>query len=131
MAKETREESLGRWRHLTGAVEENASELQEIVGPARRLAGVLNEAGGIISQQAQFRANKQQASQRIQDLMSLGQKLATLVETGLRERYGNRSEKLAEFKIQPFRGGRRRVIQPPPPEVPAVAAGEGEKTTKE
>jgi hypothetical protein len=130
MANETREESLGRWRHLTTAVEANASELPEVVGPARRLAGMLNDAGTAISEQAMFMASKQQASQRLQELMNLGGKLATLVETGVREAYGNRSEKLAEFKIQPFRG-RLRAVQPPAPEVTAAAESEGETTPNE
>jgi hypothetical protein len=131
MATESREESLGRWRHLTTAVEANASELGEVVAPARRLAGMLGEVGTAISEQATHRSSKQQTSKRIQDLMNLGRKLATLVETALRERYGNQSEKLAEFKIQPFRPRRTRSAEPTAPEAPAPVEAKDDTTPKE
>ena len=55
-----------------------------------------------------------EAQGRSVKLLEEGLKLATFLRVGVRQHYGNRSEKLVEFGFQPFRS--RRV--PPPPEPP-------------
>ncbi|HEX7185186.1 MAG TPA: hypothetical protein VF756_25395 [Thermoanaerobaculia bacterium] len=42
-----------------------------------------------------------------------GRKLATFLRTGVKQHYGNRSEKLAEFDLQPFRGRKSQATPPP------------------
>jgi hypothetical protein len=63
----------------------------------------------ISTQQAAFAASKQGATQRLQALLTDGRKLATFLRSGIRQQYGNRSEKLVEFDLQPFRARSRQV----------------------
>lgn len=114
MADETQDASFGRWRNLSTAVLANAADLPDLVGPARRLAGMLNQAEGAVTEQAVLTASKQRVSQNLQGIVTKGRKLATFVAVGLREHYGRGSEKLAEFRIQPIRGKRQPVVEPPP-----------------
>jgi hypothetical protein len=48
--------------------------------------------------------------------ISRGRKVATVLRFIIKERYGNRSEKLAELNLQPFRG------RPKAPDLPPTAA---------
>lgn len=62
---------------------------------------LLNE---LTAEQARLTASRQEVSKRIAELMDEAQKLMTFVDLGIKERYGNRSEKLVEFGLKPFRG---------------------------
>jgi hypothetical protein len=60
-------------------------------------------------------------STKISESLEKGRKLATFLRTGIKQRYGNRSDKLAEFGVQPLRPRRQSVptAPPPGPEAPA------------
>lgn len=117
MANETRDESFGRWRNLSTAVIANAADLPHLVNHAQRLTVVLNETESAVTEQAVRIASKQEMSQEIDDHMVLGRRLAAFLSAGVRERYGNRAEKLAEFKMQPLRRGKPRIVETPAPEI--------------
>ena len=57
-------------------------------------------------------ASKQAASKEQQTLLTEGQRLANAIRALVKEHYGIRSEKLAEFGLQPFRGRIRAVKSP-------------------
>jgi hypothetical protein len=59
--------------------------------------------------QASLAAAKQEASKRIAELMSEGQKLMAFLDSGIKQHYGNRSEKLVEFGLQPSAANRGSV----------------------
>ena len=124
MPDETYQDSFGRWRHLSTAVLANAADLPHLVAPAQRLAGMLNEAESSVSEQAVLTASKQRVSQDLLETVVKGRKLATFLTVGIRELYGSGSEKLAEFRIRPFRGKRPPAVEPPP--VPEVSQPEPE-----
>ena len=65
--------------------------------------------------QAAMRAAKQEASRRVESLLVNGRKVANFLRHGVRRRYGDSSEKLAEFDLKPFRGRRRPTEEKPPP----------------
>jgi hypothetical protein len=54
-------------------------------------------------QQSTLRASKQEVSKRLQAAMRRAQTLADFLNTGIREHYGHRSEKLIEFGLTPIR----------------------------
>ena len=67
-------------------------------------------------------AAKQDATQRLNDLLTEGRKLVTFLRGGVKQRYGDKSEKLVEFDLAP---ARQRVKTPkaaktpsPPPPTP-------------
>jgi hypothetical protein len=74
-------------------------------------------------QQAALTAGKQDLTQQFRATLSNGLRLATILRKGLKQHYGIRSEKLAEFGLQPFRGRTKREPETPPVETSAPSAG--------
>jgi hypothetical protein len=109
------------WRSLLAAIIENEANLGHLTIPRDQLQGLLDEAEDLIATQAAQAAAKQQTSRRLEEVASLGSKLATSLRFAIKVVYGNRSEKLTEFHIQPFRGRTRKGTEEPPvgPEAPA------------
>jgi hypothetical protein len=108
---------FGSWRQLDTALTANAAELAHLNGLHTRLLEVLSETQEVLQQQAAFTAGKLEASRRLKNLMTEGERLANLLRQALKQHYGIRSEKLAEFGLQPFRGLARAAK--PAPETPS------------
>lgn len=117
---------LGQLMRFSAALAANSPELAHLEGMRTRLERLVSEAQVIAQQQSALVASKQEASKRLQNLLSEGLRAATGMERMLQEFYGPRAEKLAEFGLQPFRGRTRRSREtpeePPPPEVQAASA---------
>jgi hypothetical protein len=62
--------------------------------------------------QAAQRAAKQSASQTLKSTVIEGERLANLLRSAVKQHYGIRSEKLAEFGLRPFRGRNRTAKTP-------------------
>jgi hypothetical protein len=108
------------WASLLAALTENEGNLSHLVIPRDQLRAFLDEARGLTSSQAAQAAAKQQSSRRLEEVINLGRKLATSLRVSVKVVYGNQSEKLTEFHIQPFRGRPRKSATPPVgPEAPA------------
>jgi DNA repair exonuclease SbcCD ATPase subunit len=108
---------IKKWQNLVSALEDNIGEVQHLSTRLTKLQGILSDSIQVLQEQAAARATKQTASRRLESLLSDGEKVATFLNVGIREHYGNRSEKLAEFHLKPLRGRRPAVkTEPPPPE---------------
>ncbi len=121
MAQETTYSGkLGRLTRLNATLIANASEIPHLDGVLGRFDQILTEAGGVFQQQASLMASKQELSKRLATLLIEGERLAAAIEKLLKEHYGLRSEKLAQFGLQPFRGLVRKAkpTSPQPPETP-------------
>ena len=112
---------IKQWQNLVSALADNIGDLQHLSTRFVKLQDFLGEAIQAIQEQAAARASKQDASRRLESLLSEGQKVATFLNVGIREHYGNRSEKLAEFHLQPLRGRRPAPQTEPPPPPPEIA----------
>jgi hypothetical protein len=113
---------MGLLGRLSSALTANAAELAHLDGARLRLAKIVTDAEGIAQQQAALTASKQEASKQLQNLLVEGQRLASGMTKFLQEFYGTRSEKLAEFGLQPFRGRKARTAKTPePPPTPTPA----------
>jgi len=112
---------LKAWQQLLVALAENAVDLPHLESRREKLQAILNEALPVFQEQAASTAMKQDASRRLEDLLSRGRTVATFLHAGIREHYGKRSEKLAEFRLQPFRGRRPQAETPEPPPQPEDA----------
>jgi len=111
------------WDQTATAIEANAVDLPHLEMPRAQLAGFSAEVKSLIVQQGALTASKQEATRRVQQLMRDGDALVDFLRTGVRQRYGKESEKLAEFGLQPFRGlntsGKRKANpDPEPPTAP-------------
>ena len=107
-------ETVNGWEEQLTAVAQNIADLPQSEIPRGKLQGVLAEIRDVSAQQAALTAAKQEASKRLAELLSQGRKISTLLRNIVREHYGNRSEKLAEFNLQPLRGRPRNPQIPPP-----------------
>lgn len=109
---------IGDWQRLLEPITANSAELVHLEGSRTKLANLLAHAVAINKQQAAHRAAKQEQTVQLRTLIADGQRLANVLRAALKEHYGIRSEKLAEFGIQPFRGRNRKVT--PAPEDPGL-----------
>jgi hypothetical protein len=95
------------------ALAANRAELSHLEGTLVKIDGVLVELKDLTAQQASLSAAKQEVSKRIAERMREGEALMAFVDAGVRQHYGNRSEKLVEFGLQPFRPQPRiRLVGP-------------------
>jgi hypothetical protein len=92
------------------AVAANSTELPFLEPKRSRLNEIVGELGSLTTEQANLTAKKQDVSKRIADLAREGNALVNVLDVTLRQHYGNRAEKLAEFGLQPFRS-RPRIVR--------------------
>lgn len=107
---------LGRWERLNQMMEVNKEDLPILEPGRQEFAKVVAAAMEVSHRQAVHTAGKQEASKQLKALITEGERMATMLTQGLKTRYGIRSEKLAEFGMQPFRGRPRKAK--PEPETP-------------
>jgi hypothetical protein len=111
------------WEHLLSTVATNSADVPHLEVPRAKLQAFLDQVRALAKEHDLHTANRLAVSQRLKVALGDGKKLATFLRTGLKEHYGNRSEKLVEFGISPFR--RRKK------ETPAVKPPEGETPSPE
>jgi hypothetical protein len=118
----TRESSvrgkLGELERLLAALTDNKDHLGHLEGSRVALETLLEQAREAFSQQHIHTAAKQEASQQLVTSLTEGMRLGTVLRLAVKSFYGIRSEKLAEFGIQPFRG--RAGAKPEEPTAPPV-----------
>lgn len=100
--------TVGTWRELANLVTPEIQATSLLLGKTHaELQGYLDEIGRLQVERDFFEARKQEATQRIQEILPEGRRTATFLRRILKQQYGPRSEKLAAFGIQPFRGRKR------------------------
>jgi hypothetical protein len=122
----TNEAVMGNLQQLLAKLEANKADLPQLEISIAKLGTVMAQVMDVSKQQGAMTASKQAASKQLQTLLTEGQRLANAMRALLKENYGIRSEKLAEFGLQPFRGRVRTVKSPTPapatpPETPTPA----------
>ncbi|HZF10806.1 MAG TPA: hypothetical protein VFE33_18615 [Thermoanaerobaculia bacterium] len=108
---------VGDWQRLLAPLVANADDLKHLEIPRTQLAAMVSQAADLKKQQAAQRAAKQEASKQLQETITEGVRLANLLRQAVKQHYGIRAEKLAEFGMQPFRG-RKPAPAPTTPSVP-------------
>lgn len=121
MAKETTVRGrVGYLRRLLARLNSNREELQHIEPSRARFEAAIGQIEEAADQQAFHAANKQESSQRLQSSLVEAERLATILQLAVKQHYGIRSEKLADFGLKPFRGRPRKTTPTTPePEPPA------------
>jgi hypothetical protein len=109
---------LQDWETLLAAVDQNLGDLPQLQITRNKLSGMLEHVRELLPLQAEQASVKQSTTEQLQAAFNAGRKLATVIRFTVKEHYGNRSQKLTEFRIQPFRS---RTVPPtlPAPESPA------------
>ena len=116
MATQTRKsDHVAHWDTLIAKMEANAAELAHLELLRAKLTAILEEYRTLTTEQGRAKSTKQDASKRRQELILNGSRLATVLRSSIREHFGIRNEKLAEFDLQPFRGRKRPTSGEAPP----------------
>src|SRR4051794_5535696 len=98
MSKETTYKGkVEGWERLSERLTANASELAHLETSRAKLEALMTQARQVAATQAAQKAAKQQASQTIRKLISEGDRLASVLMASIKEHYGPRAEKVAEF----------------------------------
>jgi hypothetical protein len=105
-------------RELSAALALHGTEVPQLEPARTSLDKLLSEIDELSPQQTFHRSNKQKVSQQLQERILGGAKLATVIRFTLKEHYGNRSEDLVKYGLQPFRGRTRRQTAPEGPSTP-------------
>ena len=92
------------WDRLQERLNANAADLAHLEALRTQLGTVTEQARQMAATQAAQKAAKQTASKSLKAAVVEGNRLANLLRSAVKQHYGIRSEKLAEFGIQPFRG---------------------------
>ena len=128
MSKETTlKGKLGDSLRLLASLNANKDSLQHLEVSRAELEDLLAKAQEAADRQALHTAGKQEASKQLRTSLDEGQRLANILRLAVKQRYGIRSEKLAHFGLQPFRGRPRNAKptteepQPPAPTPQAPA----------
>ena len=127
MTKETTYSGiLGSWQRTLNVFTANTGDLGHLETSRVKLEGILQRAQEIAKQQAALTASRQEQSQQLKALIQEGQRVMSVLRVSLKDHYGPRAEKLAEFGIQPFRGRKPKPqAEPEPgPEVPGPVTPE-------
>ncbi|HBL27260.1 MAG TPA: hypothetical protein DD490_10535 [Acidobacteria bacterium] len=106
----TQPETRDDWQRLIPTLVANSADLPHLEAPRRQLEAILAETGTLLQQQAALAASRQEVSRRLQTLVAEGRQLAAFLRAGVKQKYGRRAEKLAEFNLLPFRG--RKAAKP-------------------
>jgi hypothetical protein len=105
--------TLNGWERLLASMEANAQEFPQFETYRVQLKTMLETAREISAQQTAMAASKQDATKRLQGMLVDGRKLANFLRNGVRQHFGNRSEKLVEFDLSPLRTRVRKTAQVP------------------
>jgi len=112
MARQARSDTLQRWSRFLGSLAEGRSGIPELEQHRARLQEMYEQARRLDQERAAHAAAKQAATRELNEILENGQKIVTLMRIWLREHHGNRSEKLVEFDVKPFRGRPRKKTPP-------------------
>lgn len=100
----TQPQTRDDWQRLIPTLVSNSADLPHLEAPRRQLEAILAETVALLQQQAALAASRQEVSRRLQALVAEGRQLAAFLRAGVKQKYGRRAEKLAEFNLLPFRG---------------------------
>jgi hypothetical protein len=116
---------LGDLQRLLASLTANSADLPHLETPRLKLEKLLAQAQEVTKQQAAAAAVKQEASEQLQTMVVEGNRLGNVLRVMLKEHYGVRAPKLAEFGLQPFRGRPRKAGSPETPGGPEVSGTPG------
>lgn len=118
---------LAGWEHFLKAAAANVDRLRFLDGHVTEMIGVVEAIKVTRNRQGTARAELQQSTRDLEDLLRRGRDLADRLRNGVRTEFGATSEKLVEFGMQPRRKPQRNSKKakketPPEPAPPTQEA---------
>lgn len=108
MPRESFAATVGSWKLLIDSVGANSGDFQQFEQKREQLEALFARARQLLAERDAHDAAKQLATRELQGVLEEGRMLATFLRQTAKQRYGNRSEKLVEFGVQPRRRRPRR-----------------------
>jgi hypothetical protein len=119
MARETTKTGrLGGLQRFRDALRTNRELLPHLEGSFTQYDAMVTGALELANRQGVLTAEKQETSKQLTNALDEAERLATVLRLAIKQHFGIRAEKLAEFDLQPFRGRKRSAPLPAPPPVP-------------
>jgi conjugal transfer/entry exclusion protein len=114
------------WERLLQAFDDNAELMLPAQDLKAALAQTLAQVRGLKATQDSAAAERQQATQDIQEKIQVGREQARRLRGMAKGLIGTKSERLVQFQVAPLRSrSRTRPPEPPPPvEAPQPMVGE-------
>ena len=97
------------WELIDKSIVGNSAELGFLEADRLELQTIRVETVELGNQLDVLKAQRQQVRQNIKDKLRQGESVAAKLRSGIRAKYGYKSEKLTEFLLQPFRRRTRGV----------------------
>jgi hypothetical protein len=91
------------FENLATSVAANKDDLPHLQDMSTQLGAETAGAKAALVRKSTQKAEVQQTTQDLKGFIARGTDLATRLRTGVRSKYGNRSEKLTEFEVRPLR----------------------------
>ena len=118
MPRTSHADLVTHFENLTASVVANKDDLAHLQDLGTQLAVETAGAKAALVRQSTQKAEVQQTTQDLQGFITRGKDLATRLRTGVRSKYGNRSEKLTEFEVRPLRKRKAATTKAKPAEEP-------------
>ena len=103
MPRKSHADLVTHFENLTTSVAANKDDLPHVQDMSTQIGAETAGAKAALVRQSTQKAEVQQTTQDLQGFITRGTDLATRLRTGVRSKYGNRSEKLTEFEVRPLR----------------------------
>ena len=115
MAREkTKKGRLGGLQRFRDALMTNREVLPHLDGSFTQFDARVTGALELANRQGALTAEKQEISKQLTDALDEAERLATVLRLAIKQHFGIRAEKLAEFDLQPFRGRKKTAALPTP-----------------
>ena len=98
---------LGILQKLRDSLSANQANLPHLEGSMSQFGTLVTKAHELTARQDALTAEKQDVSKQFLDTLTEAERLSTVLRLAVKQHFGIRSEKLAEFSLQPFRGRKK------------------------
>jgi len=118
MPKQAFADVMTDWQKFLATVAANKDDLQSVDSYRQQLEAEVTTARAANVRQSTALAEAQQATRDLDASVEQGHELADKLRFGIKSKYGKRSEKLTEFGLKVFRGGKKKksASGTPPPQ---------------
>ena len=108
----TKVAKLGSLQKFRDSLAANQADLPQLQGSMAQFDTMVTSAHDLTTRQDALTAAKQDISKQFETTLTEAQRLGTVLRLAVKQHFGIRSEKLAEFNLQPFRGRKKPAATP-------------------
>jgi hypothetical protein len=107
MAQDTKLAKLGKLQKFRNALNANSESLPHLEGSRTEYDELVGGVLELVQRQGALTAEKQEISKNFRETLIEAERLGTVLRLAVKQHFGIRAEKLAEFGLQPFRGRKK------------------------